>query len=114
MSRVQQLLQDEPEYCGDEGMSDNDMRVAMQSAVDHSDTAWIAAKHTAAKCHAEIATLVITLPYDQLSPSLLQARIAHDNAQSHLRHVQSRRSIALNGAQSDRHAQPARLSGGAT
>jgi len=82
--------------------------------IDSDDTAWIAAKKAASITHGELNHLVTTLPYDQLSPQLLNARIAFDNAQSHLRHVQSRRSIALNERSSERQVQPARLSGGAT
>lgn len=91
------------------------MSINASATIASDDTAWIAAKKAASIAHSELNHLVISLPYDQLSPSLLEARIAFDNAQSHLRHVQSRRSIALYGERgSDHHAQPARLSGSAT
>jgi len=79
------------------------------------DAAWIAAKQAASITHADLNQLVTSLPYDQLSPRLLDARIAFDNAQSHLRHVQSERAKSVDrGVCSDHLTQPARLSGSAT
>ena len=82
------------------------------------DTSWIAAKQAASLTHGELNHLVTTLPCDQLSPPLLDARIAFDNAQSHLRHIQSERAKALNAkvreVSTDHLAQPCRLSGSAT